>query len=85
MREMDKIVHDVPHEPVSPAPTALGDEEDEAALTAEEKSLRFEVGYLAPDHTLKPLVELDRAQVDSLSLGWFLSSIIVVLPSATYH
>ncbi|RUS91250.1 hypothetical protein EGW08_000962 [Elysia chlorotica] len=62
MREMDRIVHEVPHEPVSPCPASLDDSEEDAAVTAEEKSLRFEVGYLAPDHTLKPLVELERAQ-----------------------
>ncbi|GFO44094.1 NACHT, lrr and pyd domains-containing protein 5 [Plakobranchus ocellatus] len=62
MREMDKIVHDIPHEPLPvPAPSIDG-LEDDVAIPAEEKSLRYEVGYLAPDHTLKPLIELEKAQ-----------------------
>ncbi|GFS11636.1 NACHT, LRR and PYD domains-containing protein 5 [Elysia marginata] len=63
MREMDRIVHDVAHDPVSPPPRVCGEHvEDETTVTEEEKSLRYDVGYLAPDHTLKPLVELERAQ-----------------------
>lgn len=51
MREMDRIVHDV----------AFNTNVENAVL-ADEKNLNYEIGYLAPDYSLKPLVELDRVR-----------------------
>ncbi|CAG5135535.1 unnamed protein product, partial [Candidula unifasciata] len=52
MREMDRILHELECNSSS-----------ENSITNYEKSFSFEVGYLAPDYSLKPLVELERVRV----------------------
>lgn len=55
MREIDRIIHDVSYNTNS-----------ENIVLADEKNLNYDVGYLAPDYSLKPLVELEkvRASID---------------------
>ncbi|XP_055881535.1 uncharacterized protein LOC106074422 isoform X3 [Biomphalaria glabrata] len=54
MREMDRVIHDVPHNVYNEIP-----------VLADEKNINYDIGYLATDHTLKPLVELERVRASS--------------------
>ncbi|XP_059165519.1 uncharacterized protein LOC131948059 isoform X2 [Physella acuta] len=54
MREMDRVIHDVPY-----------NVHYETPVLADEKNINYEIGYLAPDHTLKPLVELERVRAST--------------------
>lgn len=54
MREMDRVIHDIPYNLHCETP-----------VLADEKNINYEIGYLAPDHTLKPLVELEKVRASS--------------------
>ncbi|CAL1539288.1 unnamed protein product [Lymnaea stagnalis] len=54
MREMDRVIHDVPYNLHCETP-----------VLADEKNINYDIGYLAPDHTLKPLVELEKVRASS--------------------
>ncbi|BFZ10754.1 hypothetical protein BsWGS_13792 [Bradybaena similaris] len=54
IQEMDRILHDV-----------ACNTNSENNISNCEKNFSFEVGYLAPDYSLKPLVELERVRASS--------------------
>uniref|UniRef100_A0A0B7A3V8 CARD domain-containing protein n=1 Tax=Arion vulgaris TaxID=1028688 RepID=A0A0B7A3V8_9EUPU len=54
MREMDRIIHDVSYN------TNI-----ESSSLSDEKTFSFDIGYLAPDYSLKPLVELDKVRANN--------------------
>lgn len=50
VREIDRIIYDVSHN------------NNENLVLDDEKNLNYDIGYLAPDYSLKPLVELERVR-----------------------
>lgn len=58
MREMDRIIHDIPES-----------NPDDKSVLAEEKNINFDIGYLSSDYSLKPLVELERVRMGEKRLS----------------